>query len=329
MPFPLPRRALLATSLLAPLARPARAAPYPDRPIRVIVPFAPGGATDLAARILQPFYAEQFGQPVIVENRTGAAGNVGMEAAARATPDGHTLYLGNVGTLAVNPAVFARTLRIDPNKDLAAISLVSETPDALLVRPDLPVRNVAEFIAYARARPGQVNYGSPGAGSLNRLEMELLREQAGGLDMLHIPYQGGAGPAVMAAVAGDVHGLFVTYSSAVAQVQGGRLRAIAVTTAARVPATPEVPTLAESGFPDFIASSWQGLLAPAGTPPEIIARWHAATQAAVARPDIQARFAASVTLAVASAAPADFAAHIAREGERWGALARRAGAVAE
>ncbi|WP_149538082.1 Bug family tripartite tricarboxylate transporter substrate binding protein [Siccirubricoccus phaeus] len=325
------RRALLATAALSTTAtpRPGRAASYPDRPIRLLIPFAPGGATDLAARILQPHLAEALGQPVIIENRPGAAGNVGMEAAARATPDGYTLFLANVGTLAVNPAVFARTIRTRPQTDFAAISLVSETPDALVAHPAAPFFTVAELLAYARTHPGQVNYGSPGAGSLNRLEMELLREQAGRLDMVHVPYPGGAGPAVTAAVAGDVHCLFVTLSSALGQIQAGRLKALAVTTAARAPGLPRTPTMAESGFPEFIASSWQGLLLPAAAPAEIAPRWHGILATLLARPEIRDRFATSATLALASASPAEFGAFIAREQQRWGALVHRAGITAE
>jgi tripartite-type tricarboxylate transporter receptor subunit TctC len=325
----LQRRALLAVSGIAKAVPRARAADYPERPIRLIVPFAPGGATDLAARILQPPFSEAIGQPIVVENRAGAAGNIGMEAAARAAPDGYTLYLGNVGTLAVNPTVFARTLRLRPTEDFAAISLVSETPDALVAHPAAPFASVPELLAYARAHPGRVNFGSPGAGSLNRLEMELLRELAGGLDMVHVPYPGGAGPAVTAVMAGDVHCLFVTLSSAVGQVQAGRLRALAVTTAGRVAALPEVPTMVESGYAAFVASSWQGLLAPAGTPEPIIRRWHAVTEAVLRLPEVRRRFALAATEAVASAAPEAFAAFIASEGQRWGALARRAGATAE
>ncbi|MDO9706848.1 Bug family tripartite tricarboxylate transporter substrate binding protein [Paracraurococcus lichenis] len=321
------RRALLA----APLALPglARAQAYPDRPVRLIVPFAPGGASDLAARILQLHLQEGLGQPIVIENRTGAAGNVGMEAAARAAPDGYTLFLGNVGTLAVNPSVFARTLKVRPAEDFAAISLVSDTPDALVAHPAAPFDSVAGLVAYARANPGRVNYGSPGAGSLNRLEMELLREGGGGLDMVHVPYPGGAGPAVTAAVAGDVHCLFVTLSSALGQVQAGRLKALAVTTAARTASLPAVPSMVESGYGDFVASSWQGMLAPTGTPAPILARWHGVLREVLRVPDLRRRFAQSATEAVSSDSPGDFAALIAREQARWGALVRRAGATAE
>ena len=321
------RRAVLAAPSLLPGL--ARAQAYPDRPARIIVPFAPGGATDLAARILQPHLGEAFGQAVVIENRTGAAGNVGMEAAARAMPDGYTLFLGNVGTLAVNPSIFARTIRVRPTVDFAAVSLVSDTPDGLVAHPSAPFDTVAELVAYARAHPGKVNYGSPGAGSLNRLEMELLRDLAGGLNMVHVPYPAGAGPATTAAVAGDVHCLFVTLSSAVAQVQAGRLKALAVTTAGRAATLPAVPTMAESGYPDFVASSWQGVVVPAGTPAAVVARWHAVLGAVLRLPEVGRRFAAAATVPLASATPAEFAGFIGREQERWGALVQRSGATAE
>lgn len=325
------RRALLAAPLLLPglVRAQGQGQAYPDRPIRIIVPFAPGGATDLAARILQPHLQEAMGQPIVIENRTGAAGNVGMEAAARAAPDGYALYLGNVGTLAVNPSVFSRTLKVRPTEDFAAISLVSDTPDGLVAHPAAPFNTVAELVAYARANPGKVNYGSPGAGSLNRLEMELLREQAGGLDMVHVPYPGGAGPAVTAAVAGDVHCLFVTLSSAVGQVQAGRLKALAVTTAAPAAILPAVPSMAESGYPDFVASSWQGMLLPAGAPAAIILRWHAVLAQVLRLPEVKRRFAQAATEPLASASPDEFAGFIAREQARWGALVQRAKATAD
>ncbi|MCX7684053.1 MAG: tripartite tricarboxylate transporter substrate binding protein [Acetobacteraceae bacterium] len=322
------RRGLLGCGLaIAALERAAAQAPgYPARPVRVIVPFAPGGASDVAARIVQPHMQEQLGQPIVVENRAGAAGNIGMEAAARAAPDGYTLFLGNVGTLAVNPAVFERTLRVDPRRDFAAISLVAETADVLVVNPSLPVTTVAEFVAYVRARPGQLNYGSPGVGSVNRLAMEKLREAAG-LDMLHVPYAGGAGPAGMAVMAGDVHCLFTTLSSIMGQIQSGRVRALAVSGRRRVPTLPDVPTMAEAGYEGFETGSWQGLLAPAGTPADIIRRLHAVQVEVAGREDVRQRFAASGTQSLASRSPEEFAEFIRSEYEKWGSLVRRIGAV--
>jgi tripartite-type tricarboxylate transporter receptor subunit TctC len=323
----LTRRVALALLAMPALARAQGA--YPDRPVRIIVPFAPGGSSDFIARILQPHLGEALGQPVVVENRAGAAGNVGMEAAARAAPDGYTLFLGNVGTMAINPSVFARSLKLDPQKDFAPISLVATTPDALVVHPSLPVHSVAEFVAYAKANPGKLNFGTPGAGSANRLEMELLRERAGGLDMVHVPYVGGAGQAVTAGVAGDVQCQFVTLSSAIGQVQAGRLRCLAVTIARRVPALPEVPTMEQAGFPGFVAGSWQGFAAPAGTAPAIVARWAAMLREAMARADVQQRLRAAGTEPEVSGSPEEFARYIADETQRWGAVVRRVNATAD
>jgi tripartite-type tricarboxylate transporter receptor subunit TctC len=266
---------------------------------------------------------------VVIENRTGAAGNVGMEAAARAPGDGYTVFLGNIGTMAINPAVFTRSLKIDPLRDFAPVSLVSVTPDALVVSANLPVRSVKEFVDYAKANPGRLNYGTPGSGSANRLEMELLREAAGGLDMVHVPYVSGAGQAVTAAVAGDVQCMFVTLSSAIGQVQAGRLRALAVTTARRVAALADVPTMQEAGFPDFVAGSWQCLAMPAGTALPIVQRWAALVREAVARPEVQRRMREAGTEPERSASPEDCATYIAAETWRWGDVVRRVRATAE
>ena len=321
------RRHVLALAALPFVARAQGG--YPDRPIRIIVPFAPGGSSDFVARILAPPLAEALGQAVVIENRAGAAGNVGMEAAARAAPDGYTVFLGNIGTLAINPAVFARTLRLDPQKEFAPIGLVATAPDVLVVRPELPVRTVAEFVTYARANPGKLNYGTPGAGSVNRLEMELLREAAGGLDMVHVPYVGGAGQAVTAAISGDVQCMFVTMPSVIGQVQAGRLRALAVTISGRVPALPEVPTMQEAGFPGFVAGSWQGLVMPTGTPAAIISRWATMAREVMGRPEVQQRLRASGTEPEISASPAEFASYIEAETRRWGAVVRRVNATAD
>jgi tripartite-type tricarboxylate transporter receptor subunit TctC len=332
------RRHVLAGALAA-AASSAAAAPirraaaqqgaYPSRPVRVIVPFAPGGATDFAARILQPHLAEAMGQPIVIENRAGAAGNVGMEAAARAAPDGYTLFFGNVGTLAVNPSVFARTIRVRPQQDFAPISTVSDVPGALVVTPALPARTVAEFVAHAKANPGRLHYGSPGAGSLNRLEMEKLREAAGGLDMVHVPYPAGAGQASTAIIAGDVQCMFITLSSIIGQVRGGAVRLLAITGTRRAAVLPDTPTMPESGFPDFDAGSWQGLLAPAGTPVEIVRRWHEVVVATMTKPEVRERFHASATEVISSRTPDEFAALIRRDEAKWGELVRRVGIAAE
>ena len=322
--------ALAAAALpFAARAQGSAAGGYPDRPVRLIVPFAPGGSSDFAARIIQQPLGEALGQPVVIENRTGAAGNVGMEAAARAAPDGYSVFIGNVGTLAINPAVFGERLRVSPLRDFAPVGLISLTPDVLVVREDLPVRSVRELVAYAKANPGKVNYASPGSGSANRLEMELLREAAGGLDMVHVPYPAGAGQAVTALVAGDVHCLYVTLSSAIGQIQAGKLRALAVTIGQRVKVLPEVPTMREAGFPDYVAGSWTGVAMPAGTPAPIIARWAALLHQVMAQPEVGRRLRESGTEPEVSATPDAFAAYIAAEAQRWGGVVRRVGATVE
>jgi tripartite-type tricarboxylate transporter receptor subunit TctC len=330
MPKTFGRRPLLAGLLGGPampaLARAAMR--YPDRPVRVIVPFGPGGASDFVARILQPRLGEVLGQPLVIENRAGAAGNIGMEAAARAAPDGYTLFLGNVGTLAINPTVFSRALKVKPATDFAPVTLVADTPDILVVGPSLPVRTVKEFVAEPKAKPGALSYASPGSGSLNRLEMELLR-QAEGLDMIHVPYTAGAGQAATDILGGAVAGGFITLSSALGHVQGGRMKGLAVTTARRIPALPDVPTMEESGYPGFVSGSWQGLLAPAGTPPEIIERLHAVTAEALRHPDVVRRYATGGVEPVSSRTPDEFADFMAREARRWGEVAERSGAAAD
>jgi tripartite-type tricarboxylate transporter receptor subunit TctC len=280
------------------------------------------------ARILQPRLGEVLGQPLVIENRAGAAGNIGMETAARSAPDGYTLFLGNVGTLAINPAVFSRALKVKPATDFAPVTLVADTPDILVVGPSLPVRTVREFVAEAKAKPGALSYASPGSGSLNRLEMELLR-QAEGLDMIHVPYTAGAGQAATDILGGAVAGGFITLSSALGHVQGGRMKGLAVTTARRIPALPDVPTMEESGYPGFVSGSWQGLLAPAGTPPEIIERLHAVTAEALRHPDVVRRYATGGVEPVSSRTPDEFADFMAREARRWGEVAERSGAAAD
>lgn len=323
------RRGVLGCGLALAATGPARGqgggGGYPTRPLRVIVPFAPGGASDVVARIIQPHLQELLGQAIVVENRPGAAGNIGMEVAARAAPDGYTLFLGNAGTLAINPTVFERSLRIDPLRDFGPVSLVAETADVFVVHAALPVRSVAEFVAFARANPGRLNYGSPGM-SVNRLAMEKLREEHA-LDMVHIPYSGGAGPASLAVAAGEVHCLFVTLSAVMPQIQAGLVRALAVNGMRRVPVLPEVPTMGEAGFSGFETGSWQGILVPAGTPPEIVHRLHEVVLRLVAREELRQRFAASGTAAVASRSPEEFAAFLRSEHEKWGSLVRRIGAV--
>ena len=300
---------------------------YPNKAISMIVPFAPGGASDFVGRILQPRMTELLGQQIVVENRAGASGNIGMDAAAKAAPDGYTLYLGNVGTVALNPAVFTKTLSVVPTRDFIAITQVVDVPGVLVVHPDLQAKTIKEIIAIAKAYPGKLNYGSPGAGSQNRLETEVFRKLAG-LDMVHVPYKGGAGPAVAGLVGGETHLMFVTASSAMNHVKNGRLRLIAVTSAKRLAAFPDSPTFAESGYPELTSGSWQGIFVPAGTPKPIVERLYAAVIETMKTPEVQQRL-ANGGVEVVTSAPGEFTRFVEKETERWGKAVKDAGATAE
>ena len=331
---PIIRTALLtvvAGALAAIAAQPCHAAEdpakYPTQPIRMIVPFAPGGASDFAARLLQPGLSNALGQQIVVENRAGAAGNVGMDAAARAAPDGYTVFLGNVGTISINPSMFAE-LTVKPEKDFTPVSLVAETPGLLVAYPGFPPNNVKEFVEYVKARPGKVNFASPGSGSLNRLEMEVFRGNAG-LDMTHIPYKGGAGPAVADVMGGHVEVMFVTISSAINPVKEGRLKALGVTSKERVASLPNVPTMIEQGHPKNQTTSWQGILVPAGTPDAIVKKLHAAVLAAMEDAEVRKRMEEAGVFPVVSKTPDEFKTYLATEAERWSAVIKETGAKPE
>jgi tripartite-type tricarboxylate transporter receptor subunit TctC len=302
-------------------------AQYPNKPLKIIIPFAPGGASDTVGRIFQARLAELLGQPIVIENRAGASGNVGMEAAARSAPDGYTLYLGNVGTIAVNPGIYPK-LPVNPLKDFIAVTQVVDVPGILVVPTSFAPNTVKEMIAFARASPGKLNFASPGSGSQNRLEMELLRK-AEGLDMVHVPYKGGAGPAVTGLMAGETHMMFTTVSSALGAVKGGRLKALAVVSAKRLEQLPDVPTMVESGYPDSISGSWQGIFVPAGTSREIVERLYAVFLQTMKSPDVVERLAKSGIDAVTSPSPAAFAEYVGAETLRWGRAAKESGATAD
>src|ERR1035437_2306792 len=257
---------LLATGSIY-AAQPA-ADSYPARPVRMIIPFAPGGASDFAGRILQPKLSEELGQQVVVDNRTGASGNVGVEIAARANPDGYTIFLGNVGTMAINPSIFPK-FPIRPLRDLIGVSLVVDIPGALAVHASVPAATVKEFINYAKARPGQLNYGSSGGGSAQRLAFEFFMNKAG-ISLVHIPYKGGAGPATLAVLGGEVAATMLTVASFIPHLKGGKVKVLAVISPKRVSQLPDTPTMAESGFPELLLGSWQGVSVPVGTSPAIV-----------------------------------------------------------
>jgi len=302
-------------------------AQYPNRPLKMIIPFAPGGASDFVGRIFQPRLGDLLGQQIVIENRAGASGNLGLEAAARSAPDGYTIYLGNVGTVAINPGVFPK-LPVNPVKDFVAITQVVDVPGVLVAHPSFQANTIKEMIAVAKAYPGRLNFASPGSGSQNRLEMELIRK-AEGLDMVHIPYKGGAGPAATGLIAGETHMMFTTVSSVLGHIKGARLKALAVVSAKRLAQLPEVPTMVESGYPDSTSGSWQGIFVPAGTSKEIVERLYAVMLQTMKSPDVAERLAKGGVEVVTSASPAAFAAYVAAETQRWGRVARESGATVD
>ena len=291
-------------------------ASYPSKPVMMIVPFAPGGASDFVARLIQPGISQILGHQIVIDNRTGAAGMIGTEAAARGAPDGYTLFLGNVGTISINPAVYASNMRIKPSKDLAPVSICADTPSILITRPDFPANNVSELISYVKANKGQVTYASPGSSTLNRLEMEVLRKDAQ-LDMVHVPYKGGAGPAVTDILAGHVDIMFTTISSAMEMVKARKVKALAVTTRERMADLPDLPTMYELGWKNLVTSSWQGVLVPTGTPQPIVEKLRAAIAEVLAKPEIQQRMLTSGAVAVSSKSPEEFQAYMDAETAKW------------
>jgi tripartite-type tricarboxylate transporter receptor subunit TctC len=298
---------------------------YPSRPVRMIIPFAPGGASDFVGRIMQPRLGELLGQPIVVDNRSGASGNIGVEVAAKSPPDGYTLFLGNIGTIAVNPAVFSK-LPVNPLTDLTAVMQVVDVPSVLVANGAFPPGSVKELVAYAKANPGKLNYGSPGSGSVNRLEMELLRI-AEGLDMVHVPYKGGAGPAVAGLMGGETHVMFTTAASAIGQVRGSKLKLLAVTSAKRMEQAPSAPTMLESGYADFVTGSWQGIFVPAGTPRDVVERLFTAIQSTMRTAEVAERLKNGGAEVVTSQSPAAFADFVAAETRRWTRVVRESNAT--
>ncbi|MDX3906129.1 MAG: tripartite tricarboxylate transporter substrate binding protein [Pigmentiphaga sp.] len=288
LPFRLRRAAcsLLAGCLLAaPLAAGAKEEAWPSKPIRIIVAFAPGGLTDIIARTLQPQLSEAFGQPVIIENRPAAGGTIAEGALARSEPDGYTLLMTADGVPA-NPHLY-KGLSYDMFRDLQPVSQLVRIPLALLVNPALPVKSVKELVAFAAAAPGKYSYASPGAGTSNHLFFEVFKDMTR-IDMVHAPYKGGS-PAMTDLVGGHVQALLISGTLAAPQVQGGKVRALAVTSSKRVESMPDVPTFAEAGYPEFNPHQWTGLFVPAGTRPDVVARIHAAFSKATRAPDVVAR----------------------------------------
>src|SRR5881227_369126 len=296
-------------------------AAYPTKPVRIVVPFPAGGTTDIIARATAQKLSEAWGQQVIVDNRPGAAGNIGAELVAKAAPNGYTLLMGTVGTHAINASLYAK-MPYDHVKDFAPVILVAGVPNVLVVNPQVPVNSVPELIAYAKANPGKLNFASSGSGTSIHLSGELFKAMTG-VQMTHVPYKGSA-PALTDLIGGQVQLMFDNLPSSLAFIKAGKLRALAVTSASRAPALPDVPTVADT-VPGFEASSWFGVLAPAGTPPEIIARINGEVTKWLATPEAKEKLTAQGAN-VAGGTPQDFAKHIQAETAKWAKVVKESGA---
>jgi len=311
--------ALVAIASATPLAAVAQA--YPAKPVRFIIPFPPGGATDILGRILGQKLGETLGQQFIVDNRGGASGNLGLELAAKAPPDGYTVTIGQAANLAINLSLMGK-LPYDPVRDFTPITMIATSPNLLVVHPSLPVKSMKDLVALAKAKPGALNYASSGNGSPGHLAAELFKQIAG-IQMTHIPYKG-AGPALTDVVAGHAQLYFTAPISAQPFVKGGRLRMVAVTTAKRSPSLPDVPTVAESGYPGMDVASWWALLAPAGTPKDVIARLHTETVKILGTSDMRERLAAQGADA-APGSPEQLGAYIKSEIANWAKMVKTTG----
>ncbi|MDH4189923.1 MAG: tripartite tricarboxylate transporter substrate-binding protein [Betaproteobacteria bacterium] len=298
-------------------APPAAAQQYPAKVVKVLVPYGPGGATDIIARHLATRLTETLEQPFVVENRPGASGNLALEASAKAAPDGYTLLVGNVTTNAINESMFAHVLHIKPSRDLIGITKLVEIPHILAVTPSFAVKNVAEAIDYARKNPGKLNYASAGVGSYPHLDMLRLLKTAR-VDMTHVPYKGGAGQMVPSLMSGETQLAFINLSSTIAHIRSGRIRAIATTAPAQLAEIPGVATMAEQSFAGIGTNAWQGLFAPAGTPPEVIDKLFEASSKILSRPEMKEMLARQMLSVALSKSPADFRDLVQKETRAWG-----------
>ena len=311
----------LLSSMIFGAAAAAADARYPDRPIAMVVTFAAGGSSDVLARAVADALSAGLGQPVVVNNRPGAGGHIGAEAVAHAAPDGYTILFGTNGTLGIGPALY-KNLRYDPDRDLAPVGLLHKLPLLLIVNPSVPARTLAELIDYARHNPGTLTFASSGVGGVSHLAGELLKKRAN-INIVHVPYKGG-GAAVTDLVSGRVTMMIETIPNALSLVRNGQMRAIGVSTRERSASAPDIPSLAESGLPDFDVSAWTGLFVPSGTPPAVVERLNAATRKIADEKDYVSRIQAMGT-DVASSSPQAFGTFVGDDVRRWTAVIRNAG----
>ncbi len=295
---------------------------YPSRPIRLVVPFPPGGSSDSVARVVVQKFSEGLGQPVVIENRPGVGGLLGSEAVAKAAPDGYTLLLGSVSSLAVAPHIFANP-KIDPAQNFAAIAPIMSSPLTVIARPTLPVSSIVDLVALAKAKPGALNYGAAGVGTHVYLVAELFKKQAG-FEAVHVPFQGGA-PAMAALLAGNIDYKLDVVNTTLPQARAGKVKVLAVTSAKRIALLPEVPTLAESGFPGFDTTAWMGVVGPARLPANIVSRLNSEVGKAVSSRDLNEVYVSQGAVPEV-ASPGAFAEMIRREYAYWGTVVREVGA---
>lgn len=307
------------------LAPHAKAADYPTRPIVLLVAFTPGGPSDVLARIVGKEMGEALGQPVVIENRPGAGGNIAADAVAHAAPDGYTLLMGNNSILATNEALYKK-ITYNPQKDFAPITLIGTQANILVVNNDVPAKSLAELIALAKAQPGKLNFASSGYGAAAHLSGELFKTQAK-VDIVHVPYKGAA-PALQDVIAGHNQLMFATAASVVGQIKGGKVRALAVTTIKRTAVLPDLVTMDEAGLKGFEASTWHGLVAPAGTPPDVLKKLHDAAVKALQNPGVQASL-GRLGVDIVGGTPEEFGAYIKAEIPKWTAIVKASGATME
>ena len=301
----------------------AHAQDYPAKPVRILVPYGPGGATDIIARIVAQRLGESLGQSFVVENRPGANGNLALEAVAKAPADGYTLLVGNVSTNAINENIYASQLTIRPSRDLVGIAKLVEIPHIVVASAALPANNIAELVALAKKDPGKINFASVGLGSYPHLDMERFMKAAG-IQFTHVPYKGGAGQAIPAMIGGEVQLAFFNMASLLPHIKSGRLKALAAIPTQRLPELPQVATLGEQGFPGIGTNAWQGMYAPAATPKAVVDKLHGAVLTVLTKPDTREGLAKQMMSVEVSKSPQEFSEQVRRETQAWGDFLRDA-----
>lgn len=315
---------LLFSILILGVIHDSNAQNYPNKPIHLVVSFAPGGTSDLVARVLQSKFGEALGQPIIIDNKPGASGNIGLDYAAKAAPDGYTIYLGNIGALAINPSLFPN-LKINTLRDLIPITLVADLPGVLAVPQALPVNNITELTTLLKANPGKFNFASPSSGSVNRLQAERYIKSINA-SLVHVTYKGGAAAASISLASGETEMAFLNISSIRSFINSGKLKGLAITTTNRLPEFPNIPTVVELGYPELVGGSWTMLAASASTPKEIINKIYSAAIKTLSMPEIKESFDKQGAIVVTSKSPEAAKEFLSSEIQRWGKVVKEVGA---